>query len=137
MTYTTLREKIAAEKIARAERYNEFAELWKRAYTAGIESGHAYNPRAMIVRESGENGRQWLCPEGLCGFAWITIRPANCSFARYLKANNIGRKAYNGGWQIWISEFNQSMERKSVCASTIAQILNNAGINAYPGFRAD
>ena len=34
----------------------------------------------------------WLVNDGVCGFAWINIKPARGGFVKFLKDNKIGRK---------------------------------------------
>ena len=121
----------------------EFYELVLRAQRAGMAAAEALVPRAMVVREvnpiSGqyEGGAQYHVPEGVCGFAWVVVRPGNSPFARYLKAINIARKGYGGGVHVWVSGYNQSMERKEAYAEAYAKVLQEAGIKAYADSRMD
>ena len=46
-------------------------------------------------------------------------------------------RSYYGGVDIWVGEFNQSMERKEACAAAMARVLNEAGIKAYSMSRMD
>ena len=76
--------------------------------------------------------------DGMCGFAWINIKPARGKFVKYLKDNNIGRKdSYYGGWTIWVSGFGQSVDRKSAYARAFAKVLGDNGITAYNMSRLD
>ena len=136
--YATLRDKIRAEKLMRQCRYVEFAALYKRAHVAGMAAGTAAQPTAMVVTEQ-RTGEQWHVADGACGFAWVTVHPATCSFARwYAKTHPGSRKAYGGGLTVtWVHDFGQSMERKSAYASAFADVLSAAGIKAYAGSRMD
>jgi len=122
----------------------DWQALWDRAHAAGIEAGNAHTPTPMVVQEHSnplnDNSpveQQWYVSEGVCGFAWITIRPGTCSFARWLTKNDKAQKAYHGGVQVWVHEFNQSMERKEKYARAFADVIGKAGIKAYAGSRMD
>jgi hypothetical protein len=81
--------------------------------------------------------KEWFVADGVCGFAWITVHPANCSFAIWAKKNDGWRAAYGGGMQKWVSQFNQSMQRKEAYAAAYAGVLASHGIKAYSGSRMD
>ena len=76
---------------------------------------------------------------GVCGFAWIVLRPANSKFANYCKTSYAVRthKNYGGGLAIWIGAYGQSMTRKEAYASAFAKVLRDAGLNAYAESRMD
>ena len=38
------------------------------------------------------NKETYYVADGMCGFAWINIKPARGKFVKFLKDNNIGRK---------------------------------------------
>jgi hypothetical protein len=144
--YGSLREKIAAEKIERTERYAKFAAVYDEANRAGYAAGEAAKPRAMMVVEhsnpmddNSQAKKMWHEPEGACGFAWVKIMPASCSFARGLKkAGHIRGAAYGGGCDIWISAHGQSIERKEAHARAMAKVLSEKlGIKAYANSRMD
>lgn len=136
MPYASLREKISAEKAARVARYSEFEKLWKRAHAAGIAAGVAARPVPMTVLQDGAPLE--TIDDGACGFAWVTVHPGNCSFARWAAITHGATKAYTGGMQVkWVSEFGQSEARKHAYAVAFAQVLRDAGITAYAGSRLD
>lgn len=122
-----------------------FEKLFSDAHLAGL---HAVStmapPEPMIVAGTGldERGRvvTTIYPpvlDGVCGFAWVTIRPGTSSFAKWLVKNGHARAAYGGGVQVWVSYFNQSMAKKETYASAFADTLEAAGIKAYAGSRMD
>jgi hypothetical protein len=143
--YGSLRERIAAEKVERQAKYAKFEAAYNKAAEAGRAAGEAAKPRAMMVVQPSDPlnansvpNAMWHVPEGACGFAWVTVSPGNCSFANWLKKQKLARKAYGGGVQIWISAFNQSVERKEACAQAMAEVLRaELGVTAYAGSRLD
>ncbi len=143
--YGSLREKIAAEKQERLARYAQFESVFNEANRAGFAAGEAAKPAAMVVSERANPlndaspvSREWYVADGVCGFAWVTVSPGNCSFAKWLVKNKLAKKAYGGGVSIWISGHGQSMQRKEAHASTMAAILSSKlGVSAYADSRMD
>lgn len=109
-------------------------ELYARAHAAGQAAVEEITPTPMVVTDGH---RQWHIADGMCGFAWITVRPGNSPFANWLKKNGHARPAYGGGVQIWVSDYNQSIERKYAYAQAFAEVLVKAGVKAYAGSRLD
>jgi len=120
-----------------------FQNLFTEAYIAGQEAGTRQIPRPMQVVEADVFGKPlanatvWDEPEGMCGFAWVVIRPATSSFARWLLKNKLARTGYTGGLHIWISDHNQSYERKLAHARAMAKVISDAGFEAYADSRLD
>jgi len=122
----------------------DFKELYMRAHEAGMEAASRVQVRPMVVYQRANPlddtspvTRTWYVEDGVCGFAWITIKPANSKFAKWLIQKGYARHAYGGGVSIWVSLFNQSMQRKEAYAYAFAEVLRNAGIRAYAGSRMD
>jgi hypothetical protein len=131
----------------------EARKLYKRADAAGKAAADAARPTPMIVYEPGDPVKSLLgqddgglaearkvyepVMDGVCGFAWVTVRPGNSSFARWLKANADARPAYRGGMELWVHDYNQSMTRKEAYAQAFADVLREAGVTAYAGSRMD
>jgi hypothetical protein len=139
------------------------AALIERAEAAAKVAFEAAKPTAMIVGTPrdligsllGGDGGGFdtsqpihYVSEGACGFAWVNVRPANGSFARRAKAvyakRNPGRsyqvsKGYYGGMEIRPDALgmSQSIDRKSAACSAYAQVLREAGINAFADSRLD
>jgi hypothetical protein len=70
----------------------EFQILFNEARIAGLQAGLASVPMPMAVVEhtnllndSSPVKRAWVVDDGVCGFAWITVRPANSTFVRSLE----------------------------------------------------
>jgi hypothetical protein len=111
---------------------SEMTDLYRNADAVGQEAAAACNPTPMLITGYAP------ISDGVCGFAWITIRPGNSRFANWLKRNDHARKAYGGGVSVWVGGYGQSMERKSAYAQAFALYLRNNGIpNAYAGSRMD
>lgn len=80
---------------------------------------------------------------GVCGFAWIKIRPANGAFVNMLKKRDVGRKGYNGGYDVSSWEFaasirsSQSLELAEAAVRAAAGVLREAGVECYVQSRMD
>jgi hypothetical protein len=135
MEYASLREKIRAEKAARMSRYADFQDIVDKAYQAGIEAGKNAMPIPMYVIDQGIPIDR--IDDGACGFAWITVRPANSSFAIWAKKQGLMRPMYGGGVTYWVSQFGQSVDRKAAFAGAYAKVLRENGIQATAGDRLD
>ena len=123
----------------------DFKGLYAKAVCVGGEAGMALQPVPMIVGEAkspfgseiDHSKPVHYVADGVCGFAWVNVRPGNSAFAKWLVKNGCARKAYEGGVQIWIGEFNQSLAKKEACAYAMAKVFQDAGIKAYAGSRMD
>lgn len=117
----------------------EMVQITCEAREAGLEAGEAVNPTPMNLVGRSPDGTvtRFHEPEGMCGFAWVTIRPGNSRFANHLKKRGLASKAYGGGVQIWVSDFGQSHERKSAYARAYANVLTKYGVKAQAGNRLD
>ena len=135
MEYATLREKIRSEKAIRMSRYQAFQEIVDKAYEAGIAAGYRARPIPMYVISQGIPIDR--IDDGACGFAWITVRPANSSFAIWAKKQGLMRPMYGGGVTYWVSVFGQSVDRKAAFAGAYAKVLRENGIQATAGDRLD
>ena len=112
-------------------------QLFSQADAAGRNAVSNIQVKPMIVTD-GRTGQQWHEEDGVCGFAWIKIRPARGEFVRWLKKNNIGKTdSFEGGYMIWISDYNQSMQKKEAYAYGFAKVLVDNGIRAYAMSRMD
>ena len=119
--------------------------IFKQAHDAGMAAGTAHTPTPMIVgtptppfgNDIDYSKRTYHVPSGLCGFAWVVIRPGNSSLARQAKKLGIGGSAYGGGVSIWIHEHGQSYECKQKHAHAYARVLSEHGVDAYAQSRLD
>jgi hypothetical protein len=123
---------------------DEWAALYDKAHAAGMEAGEGHNPAPMVVTQRADVlddtsavKNAWFVPEGVCGFAWVTVTPGTCSFAKWLAKNHDARKGYYGGMELWVGYFNQSYERKMAYAEAFASVVSEAGVKCYAGGRLD
>ena len=122
------------------------ATVYADAHAKGIAAGNGANPTPMIVgtpttplgNDIDYSKDTHYVSDGVCGFAWINIKPARGKFVKFLKDNKIGRKdSYYGGYTVWVSHFGQSLARKESYARAFANHLNENGIKAYSMSRMD
>jgi hypothetical protein len=113
-----------------------FPRMFELAHKAGMLAVAGLTVEPMTVMNS-DTGQRWFIEDGVCGFAWVTIRPANCAFAKWMKKVHGCHLAYGGGMQYWISDFNQSMQKKEAYADAFAHVLNEFDIHAYAASRID
>ena len=122
-----------------------YQELYQRAHQAGMEAGNAAAPVPMVVGSPSSplgndiDPRQpvYYVADGVCGFAWVHLDKAVGPFVKWLKDSRKGHKAYGKGYDIWVGEFGQSMQRKESYARAFAAVLREAGIDAYCASRMD
>lgn len=114
----------------------KWAALWATAAAAGKAAGDAATPDPILVT-TADGAKTWYVPDGLCGFAWVKVTPGTSSFARWLVKSGLAHKGYGGGVDIWVSDFGQSIDRKTAAARAIAKVLTDAGITAYAQSRLD
>ena len=111
-----------------------------------MKAGHGCTPTPMVVgqpttplgNDIDYEKDTYYVADGVCGFAWVNIKPARGKFVKFLKDNNIGRKdCYYGGYTVWVSEFGQSMHRKENYARAFTSVLRENGLTAYNMSRMD
>ena len=121
----------------------ECARIYREAYEAGLNAGKdADTPKFIVGDAIGlsdeiDFSKKTYILDGLCGFAWVNISPARGAFVNYLKSRGVGSKGYYGGYEIWVREFGQSVDRKTAFARAFADVLAKYGINASIGSRLD
>lgn len=122
----------------------DFKALFERAHAAGHAAATAMTPRPMIVGSPSTpfgsdvdlTKPHELVADGVCGFAWIKFK-GNTPWARWCKAHGHSGPAYPTGHQIWVKDYNQSMQRKEAYARAFAAVLQAEGIKAYAQSRMD
>ena len=124
----------------------QFAAVYAKAVAAGMAAGNGSIPTPMIVgspstpfgNDVDYSKKTYYVADGVCGFAWVTVRPGTSAFAKWLAKTGKARKAYEGGMQVWVSEFGQSMQRKEAFAYAMAKVFTDElGVAAYAGSRMD
>ena len=122
------------------------ATVYADAHAAGMAAGNGCTPTPMVVgqpttplgNDIDYEKDTYYVEDGVCGFAWINIKPARGAFVKYLKQNGIGRKdEYYGGYTVWVSGFGQSLARKEAYARAFAKHLEQNGITAISMSRMD
>lgn len=124
---------------------SEAQALFDKAHAAGMVAGEGARPTPMhvVVRAHPFDDSSPIVKryppvmDGVCGFAWVNVRPGNSSFANWLRKTGKGHKGYHGGWEYWVSGFGQSYERKVGYAHAFAEVLREAGVQAYGSGRLD
>jgi hypothetical protein len=82
--------------------------------------------------------------DGACGFAWVSVTPANKGNTRagkeersLLKRFGFRKNDYEKTHQLWISAYNQSIQKKEAYARAFAAVLRENGFKAYADSRLD
>lgn len=121
-----------------------FQTIFNEAMKRGREAAQACRPTPMMVAQHASPlddaspiEKSWIVEGGVCGFAWIVIRPATSAFARWLKKQRHGGVGYYGGLEVAISDYGQSMEKKEAHARAMSKYLQSVGIKAYAQSRMD
>lgn len=125
--------------------YGEMKTLFDQAYSAGMQAMKAATPTPIVVGhatsvfsdEMDYSRPTYVVPGGLCGFAWVNIRPGNSRFARWLVKEGLARKSYSGGVDFSVREGDQSVALKEAFADAFAEELRSNGIKAYAESRLD
>ena len=123
---------------------NTFEELYLTAHKAGLQALLAVAPTPLVAVERANpfDGNSAIVAAdyvtgGLCGFAWVVVKPASSEFARWLLKNELANRHEGGRTVIWIREGGQSIECKQLYAQAFAEVLKANGINARPYSRLD
>ena len=152
-------------KKAKQVQDNYFNHLMKKGHQAGMVAAEGTPVTPMVVTEhpdmlpAGKKPQTWVVDEGVCGFAWLEIHPATGAFPKWVKNNahrftgewykdkyyNNGlagmdftvRKGHPTGLRMGVQLFGQGMTRKAAYAAGFANVLREAGINAYANNRMD
>jgi hypothetical protein len=110
-----------------------FFMLFEEAQAVGAAAAKACEVRAMVVSGGSQS---WYVADGVCGFAWVNF-PGNSAFGRWLKKSGKARNDYPKGVCVWISAYNQSMQRKEAHAQAMAKYLKDHGIECSARSRMD
>jgi hypothetical protein len=117
---------------------SQMLALHEEAHAAGMKAGRESVPEPMIVQDCATGHVYEPVLDGVCGFAWVTIKPGGSRFARFLKRRGFARRdSYEGGVKVWVFHFGQSMTRKAAYAREYAHVVAARGVRAYAGSRMD
>lgn len=125
---------------------DKFQAIYDEAWKAGVEAARKCEVAPMLVgtpttplgNDIDRSKPVEYVADGVCGFAWVQVKPGTSSFAKWLVKNNYARKdSYYGGVCIWISDYNQSMQRKEAHAYAMAEVFRKHEFNAYGASRMD
>jgi hypothetical protein len=75
--------------------------------------------------------------DGECGLGYVVIQDARKGFAKWLKSSSIGHLGYKGGWEVFASTQDQSLEKAKVYVETFAKIPCQNGVKCYSVSRPD
>ena len=142
-----------------------FNHLMTKGHKAGMVAAEGTQVTPMVVTEDPDmlpaekKPKTWVVDEGVCGFAWIEIHPATGAFPKWVKKNakrfggcwyndkyydnglagmDFGiYKGYPTGLHMGTHLFGQGMTRKAAYCAGFANVLREAGINAYANNRMD
>ena len=106
---------------------------FQMAHVKGMEAAKACTPTPMIVGTAiglsdkiDPNKKTYYVPQGVCGFAWVNIRPATSALAKFAKKElGWSYNSYDKAMQKWVSDFGQSMELKEAYAHAYAAELQD------------
>lgn len=124
----------------------KFQSIWNEAQQAGVNAANKCAVVPMLVgapttplgTELDLSKPVEFVADGVCGFAWVSVKPGTSSFAKWLVKNNLARRdSYAGGVCIWIGDYNQSMQRKEAHAYAMAEVFRKHDIRAYGASRMD
>ena len=128
--------KTELEKTAFESIYQEADQAGQAAVNDKMLNG-GVEPMVLVGGVPGGKKETYYVADGPCGFAWVNVRPGNCSFANWLKKYKGCDKSYYGGVDVWISKYGQSIQKKEIYARAFAEVLEKYGIKAYADSRLD
>ena len=129
-----------------------FELICEKANAAGIAAVEKLNVVPMIVGQEtslfsnviDRSKPTYYVADGVCGFAWVDVYPVNKGNTRagkeerkILESEGFRKNDYEKSYQLWISAFNQSMQKKETYARAYAEVLRANGLKAYSGSRMD
>ena len=125
------------------------AIVYEEARHAAVAAVRACTPRPMIVGQPttplgddiDHTKPTYYVADGVCGFGYVTIKPARGAFVAFMKAHRTGHKGYYGGWEIpawaFADGIGQSYEKAMAAAYAVTDVLNKYGIEAFASGRLD
>lgn len=122
-----------------------FNDIYEEAHRAGLKALTECKPipirvveHANMLDDASPIIKDWGLIDGVCGYAWINVKPGTSRFARWLKENKkADTDTYYGGVTIWVRYGGQSLERKEAYAEAFADSLIKRGFHAINMSRID
>lgn len=113
------------------DKFKFFETVYNEAHKAGLEAGNKSKPTPMVVQQHSDMlddnspvKKEWFVEGGVCGFAWIEIRPSNSTFGKWLKdTKRGGHSDYDHCIIVSCHEFGQSMQRKEAYCHAFVKAL--------------
>lgn len=113
-----------------------FDDIWNEAIEAAKAAHASCKPHPVIFGQAKDlfsnefvPGTEERCDDGVCGVAYMTIRPARGPFVAWMKKNRKGDSGVYGGWTISPYDLDpslsrtQSMERKEAAMRAAREIF--------------
>jgi hypothetical protein len=125
-TFSSLRERISFEKAERARIRAQFRNDLEDAFTVAMLAGNAANPTPMAVYNPA-SGATHIVSDGVCGFAYVTIRPRTCKLARFAVDCGWRSNSWHKRIELSIQEFGQSLARKEAFAEAFTKRMHELG----------
>jgi hypothetical protein len=122
----------------------ECKALFAKADAAGQAAIAACRPTPMIVgdakglfsNEIDYSRPTYYVEDGVCGLAWVEIRPSRGGIATWMKENGYGRyDDYRRCHYMSARENSQSMQKKEAYCHAFAAVMREAGIDCYTASR--
>ena len=124
------KQKVGQDQADRNARYVVFQEAIETARQRGELAARNVIPVPMVVQQHANAlddaspvVKSWHVSEGVCGFAWVRVRPGGSSFARWAIKRDLATKAYRGGITLRMSFRGQSYARAMAYARAAAESL--------------
>jgi hypothetical protein len=129
-----------------------FELIYQKAHAAGMSAVEKLEVVPMIVGQETSffSGKidyakpTYYVADGVCGFAWVDVYPANKGNTKagkeerkLLERFGFRKNDYEKTHQLWVSAYNQSMQKKESYARAFAEVLRENGFKAYAGSRLD
>lgn len=137
---------LAKNKVVVKKQVVTYEMIWGTANTHAMEAYYSCKPVPMVVQQHAnvldDNSpvkQEWFVEGGVCGFAWVYIRPARGKFYNWAKSKELTSPRYYGGAHLNVPQpLGQSMARAEAYCRAFAKSLADQGIdNIYSESRID
>ena len=101
------------------------------------ERGHraAIFTDAQMIQVKDQDGRVFE-PFPICGFAWVRVKGLRGKKLKEFQKRGFD-KCFSGGQMLFVSDYDQSHDRKAAYARAYAQTLQENGFDAWSESRLD